>query len=142
MKATTLACGRGLSKKLDLMEQLLTVVAIQVALVLDAVAILMVVIGAIETVIAIPRAILRHTYGNADKRAVWLEFADWLVAALTFQLGADIVKTAITPDWDDVGRVAVVAAIRTVLAFFLNRDIDEIREYHKTRRKNHTGKDA
>ena len=32
-----------------------------------------------------------------QKRAVWLEFAGWLVAALTFQLAADIVNTSFSP---------------------------------------------
>jgi hypothetical protein len=52
----------------------------------------------------------------------------WLVAALTFQLAADIVRTMVVPGWDDIGRVAAIAVIRTFLTFFLDRDIDALRE--------------
>ena len=50
--------------------------------------------------------------------------ARWLVAALTFQLGADIVATSFAPTWDELGRLAFVAAIRTFLSVFLDREIE------------------
>ena len=71
--------------------------------------------------------VTRHLPGN-QRRAVWLEFSHWLVAALTFQLAADIVQTMVVPGWEDIGRVAAIAVIRTFLTFFLDRDIDTIRE--------------
>jgi hypothetical protein len=43
---------------------------------------------------------------------------------LEFALGADIVRTAIAPTWDDIGQLAAIAAIRTFLNFFLERDLD------------------
>jgi uncharacterized membrane protein len=42
----------------------------------------------------------------------------WLVAGLTFQLAADVLETAITTSWDEVARLAVIAAIRTFLIIF------------------------
>ena len=105
------------------MEQTLHLAAHYIALVLEALALLVIAIGAFEAVIGIFRAMVRHT-SNAEKRAVWLEFARWLVAGLTFQLAADIVHTTVAPSWDDIGRVAAIAAIRTFLTFFLDRDIE------------------
>jgi uncharacterized membrane protein len=46
------------------------------------------------------------------------------VAALTFQLGADIVATSYAPTWEELARLALVAAIRTFLSFFLDREIE------------------
>lgn len=46
-----------------------------------------------------------------------------LLLALEFQLAADIVGTAISPDWDQIGKLAAVAAIRTFLNYFLQRDL-------------------
>ena len=83
-------------------------------------------------------AMFRGHASNADKRAVWLEFARWLVAGLTFQLAADIVQTTVAPTWDEIGRVAAIAAIRTFLTFFLDRDIDQVRDF---RRKSPRGDD-
>jgi uncharacterized membrane protein len=55
-------------------------------------------------------------------------YARWLVAGLTFQLAADIVHTSIAPTWDDVGKVGAIAAIRTFLTYFLDRDMEKVRE--------------
>ena len=65
------------------------------------------------------------------RRDVWLRYARWLVAALTFQLGADIVETSITHHWEAVARLGAVAVIRTFLNFFLDRDLAELQERHR-----------
>jgi uncharacterized membrane protein len=59
---------------------------------------------------------------------VWLRLGRWLVASLTFQLAADVLETAITTSWDEVARLAAIAAIRTFLNYFLERDLGEIRQ--------------
>jgi len=61
------------------------------------VAILVIVISAIEALIGVFRVMLVNRSSAADKRAVWLQLARWLVAALTFQVAADVVHTAIAP---------------------------------------------
>ena len=60
------------------------------------------------------------------KRLLWLHYARWLVAALTFQLAADIVETSIRTDWQSIGRLGAVAVIRTFLNYFLERDLGEL----------------
>jgi uncharacterized membrane protein len=110
------------------METVLQDIARYVALGLDAVAVLIVVIGALEAVFGTARVMLVRRSIGTEKRAVWISFARWLVAALTFQLAADIVHTTITPTWDDIGRMAAVAAVRTFLTYFLDRDLEQMRE--------------
>jgi uncharacterized membrane protein len=56
---------------------------------------------------------------------IWQRYARWLVAALTFQLAADIIESALTPSWEDIGRLAAIAVIRTFLNYFLGRDLAE-----------------
>jgi uncharacterized membrane protein len=115
------------------MEEVLHEAAYFIALCLEGLALVAVVIGAVEATIGIVRHVRITHIGNAATRAVWLELARWLVAALTFQLAADVVNTTIAPTWDDIGRVAAIAAIRTFLTFFLDRDIDTIRlRQHET----------
>ena len=46
-----------------------------------------------------------------------------LALSLEFLLGADILRTAVEPSWDEIGRLAAIAAIRTALTFFLQREI-------------------
>jgi uncharacterized membrane protein len=107
------------------MEDALIQTARYVALCLSALAILAIVIGAAEAVIGIARGMVAGD-GHDERRAVWLGFARWLVSGLTFQLAADIVQTTAAPTWDEIGRVAAIAAIRTFLTFFLDRDIDAL----------------
>lgn len=112
--------------------EVLQQVAHAVSLGLDAMALVVIVIGAVQAVLGIARVVFKPTMPEHEKHAVWLEFSHWLVAALTFQLAADIVNTMIVPGWDDIGRVAAIAVIRTFLTFFLDRDIDKLRERSAT----------
>ena len=58
-------------------------------------------------------------------REIWLRFATWILLALEFALAADIVRTAVAPTWDDISKLAVIATIRTMLNYFLAKDIAE-----------------
>lgn len=62
-----------------------------------------------------------------DFNAVRLSFARYLAMALEFQLAADILSTAIAPTWEQLGKLAAVAVIRTGLNHFLMREIREER---------------
>lgn len=48
----------------------------------------------------------------------------WLALALEFELGADILRTAIAPTWSEIGQLAAIATIRTLLNYFLQQEID------------------
>ncbi|MCG2577474.1 DUF1622 domain-containing protein [Dechloromonas sp. XY25] len=63
-----------------------------------------------------------------DFNPVRLAFARYLAMALEFQLAADILSTAVSPSWDQLGKLAVVAVIRTALNFFLTREIRDERD--------------
>jgi uncharacterized membrane protein len=110
------------------MEHLLLEAARHISLAIQAIAILIVTIGVVKALVGTMRLVLAGSASDAEMRAVWLDFARWLVAGLTFQLAADIVQTTVAPTWDEIGRVAAIAAIRTFLTFFLDRDIDALRE--------------
>jgi uncharacterized membrane protein len=58
------------------------------------------------------------------KKQIWRRFAASILLALEFALGADIARTAIAPTWAEIGQLAAIAAIRTFLNFFLERDLD------------------
>jgi uncharacterized membrane protein len=110
------------------MEQLLHTVAHNVALGIEVIAIALITAGAIEALAGIARTALRTGVTNQDRRAVWLTFARWLVAGLTFQMAADVVNTSFEPTWDELGRLATIAAIRTFLSFFLDREVEDTRD--------------
>jgi uncharacterized membrane protein len=57
-----------------------------------------------------------HTYFRRS-------FGGWLVVALEFQLAADIVGTIITPTIQQLIQLGAIAIIRTVLNYFLGREL-------------------
>jgi len=51
-----------------------------------------------------------------------------LSLALGFLVGADIIKTAISPSWQEIGQLGAIVIIRIVLNFFLTRDMKQMGE--------------
>lgn len=71
------------------------------------------------------RALLaRRTAGFT---AIRLTLARYLALALEFQLGADILSTAIAPSWEQIGKLGAIAVIRTALNFFLSKEMQQER---------------
>ncbi len=110
------------------MDEWLAFVAKNVITVIEAMALVTIVIGTIVVVFSGIPAMLRPSSTDKDVRHIWLRYARWLVAGLTLQLAADIIRTSVAPSWQDIGQVAAIAVIRTFLDFFLVRDLSEMRE--------------
>jgi len=108
------------------MEELLKVTANHVALAVETVAVLIVAIGALNALVEIAAALLRGRRQAHWGRPIWIAFGGWLLGALQFALAADIVRSAISPTWEQIGQLAAIAAIRTFLSYFLERDLAEM----------------
>ena len=108
------------------MEQWMTEITHYVSLTIEAMALLVIVFASAQAFLGTLRLMFGAASTDHQTRAVWLRFARALVAGLTFQLAADLVHTAIAPTWDEVGRLAAIAVIRTFLNYFLERDVAEI----------------
>ena len=91
-------------------------------------AVLVIVIGAIQAVVSVVGTLIRSK-ALAAPLTVFRGFAGWLVLALEFLLAADILRTAISPTWNDLGQLAAIAAIRTFLNYSLSHDL---RAQHET----------
>ncbi len=74
----------------------------------------------------------RDTEGFTDVR---LRFARFLVLGLEFQLAADILSTAVAPTWEQIGKLAAIAVIRTGLNFFLMREMREERRDEESQQR-------
>ena len=68
----------------------------------------------------------------ADFNAIRLVLARYLAMALEFQLGADILSTAVAPSWNEIGKLGAVAVIRTALNYFLSKEMEEERRTAKS----------
>ena len=91
---------------------------------IDALALIVIALGTIEAVVGMTRHLLFSSDNALERRDLWLRYARWLVAGLTFQLAADIIETSITTDWESVARLGIIAVVRTFLNFFLERDVE------------------
>ena len=109
------------------MRELLATTTEHAAVLIDFLALIIIVGGTIEVAVNVVRSVLVPPDGH-KRRDIWLRYARWLVAGLTFQLASDIIESSITTDWEAVGRLAAIAVIRTFLNYFLERDLSEIRD--------------
>ena len=97
-------------------------------LVVETTGALIIGLGVIVAVYLFGRALAsRQTEGYNRIR---LTLARYLALALEFQLGADILSTAIAPTWDQIGKLGAIAVIRTGLNYFLTREMKEAQEGH------------
>jgi hypothetical protein len=67
--------------------------------------------------------------GVGEKRGSGLRFG-WFWA-WSSSLGAAVIRTAISPTWTDIGQLSAIATIRTVLNYFLEKDIEKYGESHE-----------
>ena len=93
--------------------------------VINVIALLVIVVGTIEMGVTCLRAIFAPSTRGRELRDGYLRYARWLMTALTLQLATDIISSALDPSWEDIGRLAAIAVIRTFLNFFIERDILE-----------------
>ncbi|GAB2940509.1 hypothetical protein GCM10027048_01070 [Hymenobacter coalescens] len=80
-------------------------------------------VGILTALVQLLPMLLRRKPANFT--AVRLSLARYLALALEFQLGADILSTAIAPSWAQIGQLGAIAVIRTALNFFLSREMKE-----------------
>jgi uncharacterized membrane protein len=92
------------------------------------IAVILIAIGAVEAVIGLMKPKYDPLRPFAWKREVFIRLGSWLLLGLEFALAADIVRSAISPTWAQIGQLAAIAAIRTVLNFFLERDVEQFVE--------------
>jgi uncharacterized membrane protein len=63
----------------------------------------------------------------ADFTPVRLDTGRFIALGIEFQLASDLLRTAVAPTFGEIGKLAAVAAIRTVLNYFLGREIRDER---------------
>ncbi len=103
------------------------------------------IIIAIGVVLAFVQFVKVLTSGKSKGyNEIRLLLARYLALALEFQLGADILSTAISPSWDQIGKLGAIAVIRTALNFFLSREMEEERKITdaENRMDNRSGNDS
>ena len=101
---------------------------------IEGAVVVLVAIGVCVAVAQLTRilAIRKHT----EFTDIRLTLARYLALALEFELGADILGTAVSPSWDQIGKLGVVAVIRTGLNFFLSMEMKQEKTVEKSQASN------
>src|SRR5215471_11841887 len=108
------------------MEDLFKTSASHIALLLEAVAVIIITVGAIQAIVRLLNPAGKDPNKPFVRRKkVWLGFGVWLLLGLEFELAADIVRSAISPNWVDLGQLGAIAVIRTFLNYFLEKDMEK-----------------
>jgi uncharacterized membrane protein len=83
-------------------------------------------IGAAIAAFSFVRAALKPNSAEEFVR-VRLGLGRYLTLGLEFQLASDVLSTAVAPSFAEIGKLAAIAAIRTVLNYFLAKEIERER---------------
>ncbi len=102
-------------------ESHLTGAVLWIRLCVDALGVAVITIGVAIGAFQLVRAFARGS--TEDYSDIRLTLARYLAIGLELQLGADILSTAISPNWDQIGKLASIAVIRTGLNYFLGREM-------------------
>jgi uncharacterized membrane protein len=81
-------------------------------------------LAAFEAIVRALPLFMRRGISQQAKVEIRLALGRWLALGLEFALAADILRTAISPTWQDIGQLAAIAVLRTALNFFLEREIE------------------
>lgn len=88
-------------------------------------------LGAVKAVYHYVQHIVR---GDAHLAHIRIELGKHLALGLEFFVGKDIIESVVHPSWDDLGKLGVIVALRTILTVFLSRELKEVEEEIKVER--------
>ena len=87
-------------------------------------------IAAVEAFISTLLLFVMRNNPPEAKETVRLRLGRWLAVALEFGLAADILRTAVAPNWSEIGQLVVIAFLRTALNFFLQHELPLAKPTH------------
>lgn len=90
---------------------------------IEVIAAVLIGFASLQCAVTAARLFLQRDASTAAKEEVRLRFGQWLSLAIEFELAADILRTTIAPSWDEIGKLAAIVVLRTVLNYFLQTEI-------------------
>ena len=108
-------------------ESLLKQLTLRLAAGVEFAAALVIAGAALQACYGVLQIALRRRSDPSSSERIRIQLGQWLSLALEFELAADILRTAVAPSWNDIGKLGAIVVIRTVLNLFLQRDIEQAR---------------
>jgi uncharacterized membrane protein len=103
-------------------EQLLHTVVDGLVLLIEAAGAAVIAVGAAVAFGLFAAAVVRRDLSGFAR--VRLRLGRFLALGLEFQLASDILTTAVAPTFEEIGKLAAIATIRTALNYFLAKEIE------------------
>ena len=104
------------------MESMLHEIARHIAIAIEVMAIVIIAFGALEALIAIVRLWMRADATNNDRPHHLDELRPLAGCRPYIPVGGRSRRQSFEPTWDEIGHLAAIAAIRTFLSYFLDRE--------------------
>lgn len=111
-----------------MIEEMFQEIAGGVALALEALVVIIIAAAAVRAFFRTAPLLFNDDVLAEKRYDIWLRFGTAILLALEFTLAADIIRSAVSPSWDAIGKLGAIAAIRIALNFFLARDIENLAE--------------
>lgn len=106
-----------------MIHDLLTTTAQWISTLSNVLSTLAIAFGLVQAVVILGKSALRRMpLPGVSARIV---LGRWLGMALELALAADIVGTIVAPTWDEIGKLGAIVGLRTVLNYFLAREVRE-----------------
>jgi uncharacterized membrane protein len=105
-------------------EAALSAIATYAAIGVEAAAVVLIGYGAADAFVKVVGHILRGRSPAGWRKEVFVRFGVWLLLGLQFALAADVLHSIVAPTWNQIGQLGAIAAIRTFLNYFLEKDME------------------
>ncbi len=109
------------------MEQVAKYVTLTVSHAVEILSVLIIGAGVLQVLWDYGLSFIKLDY-EISREAIRVRFGSSVAVALELMLGADVLATAVAPSWDELGKLAAIAIIRTALNYFLERELKHIKE--------------
>ncbi len=112
------------------MEAIAKTITIYVSHTLEIISALVIATGLLQLIFNYFNSLSKEKI-NLTAEQARIKFGSAVAVALELLLGADVLATAVAPSWDDIGKLAAIATIRTVLNYFLERELKHTHQIKK-----------
>ncbi len=109
-----------------MVEEIVKYWTLVLSVAVEACAALLIGFASAQAIVAALRCFFQHNGAPGELEKIRLHLGRWLVLALEFELAADILRTAVAPSWEEIGKLGAIVVLRTTLNYFLQREIEQV----------------
>lgn len=90
---------------------------------IELIGVIIIAMGALHAVYSLLLGVMKQ---QLDTNYVRFHFGNSVILGLEFMVGADIIGSLVRPNYYNVGILAIVVLIRTILSYFLNLELQHL----------------